>query len=148
MAIPANGVVIVNYPTNGTVPAAGNSQVALAYSFTHTLPETKGHNYLRLKQVDLDARSSFSATRMVKFGDGNAKAIVLHPNPVNDRLQAAVYENKIQIAIKTPNGKTVRRLPLKKGINMINVSTLAPGMYFITVYKQQKRSGTQKLIKM
>ena len=70
------------------------------------------------------------------------------PNSVNNTSQATVYENNIQISINTPNGKNVRRLYLEKGINMINVSNPAAGLFYVTVYKQQKRLGTQKLIQM
>lgn len=132
----------------GIIPAGGNSNVALSYSFTHNTPEKNTHNYYRLQQVDADARHSYSGIRMVQLADENANAFLLYPNPVSEILQATVYDDDFQITINTSTGKEIQRLQLTNGINKINMGHLAAGIYYITVYKKQKRLGTQMLIKM
>lgn len=128
--------------------AAGNSNVALSYSFTHTTPEKNTHNYYRLQQVDKDARYSYSVIRMVQLSNENANAFLLYPNPVSDILRATIYDNDVRMMITTTNGKEVHRIQLTNGINKINLQHLPTGLYYITLYKKQKRLSTQKLIKM
>jgi Concanavalin A-like lectin/glucanases superfamily len=50
----------------GTLPAAGNSSVALNYSFRDVSP-LSGINYYRLTETDLDGHSMFSPIRSLKF---------------------------------------------------------------------------------
>jgi sRNA-binding carbon storage regulator CsrA len=132
----------------GTIPASGNSNGITAYAFMHTMPDLAGHNFYRLQQVDKDGRSTWSVTRTVQFDHAAEKVIALYPNPIKDMLQATVYENNVRITINTPNGKEVHRSPLQPGVQTINLSKLSAGIYYVTVYKQQQRITTYKIIKM
>ena len=132
----------------GTIAARGNSNVVLSYSYTHSSPERNTHNYYRLQQVDIDERHSYSGIRMVQLGDEKANAFLLYPNPAYNILQAIIYDNDIRMTINSTNGKEVQRLQLTNGINKINLEHLSAGLYYVTMYKMQKRLGTQMLIKM
>lgn len=132
----------------GTVPAAGNSHEILTYIFKHTTPATNTNNYYRLRQVDVNARHSYSAIRTVQLNNENINSLLLYPNPVSSILHASMYDSDGQITINTPGGKEVCRQPLINGITKINVGHLPAGMYYITVYRKQKRLGTQAIIKL
>jgi hypothetical protein len=68
----------------GTQPAAGNSSIAVNYSFTHNaLP--KGMNYYRIKQVDLDGNYKYSAVVALLNRNGLRNTIIA-PNPVGEML--------------------------------------------------------------
>jgi hypothetical protein len=54
----------------GIVPAAGNSHSSRAYSFIDDAPG-KINNYYRLKESDIDGKSSYTAIRVVSFPSPN-----------------------------------------------------------------------------
>ncbi|MBK7678341.1 MAG: hypothetical protein IPJ29_02840 [Chitinophagaceae bacterium] len=73
-----------NFYRIGTVTSKGNSSSEQQYAFTDNLP-INGINYYRLKQIDLDARNSYSRTISVVF-DKKGKDITIYPNPAKDKL--------------------------------------------------------------
>jgi hypothetical protein len=63
------------------VPGAGyNTESVLKYSYTHTLPLI-GHNYYRLKAVDLDGSVEYFGPVVERYQ--GAKALWVHPNPAS-----------------------------------------------------------------
>jgi hypothetical protein len=61
------------------VPGAGyNTESVLKYSYTHTLPLI-GHNYYRLKAVDLDGSFEYFGPVVERYQ--GTKALWVHPNP-------------------------------------------------------------------
>ncbi|HVX52467.1 MAG TPA: T9SS type A sorting domain-containing protein, partial [Chitinophagaceae bacterium] len=110
----------------------------ITYKFTDALP-IHGTNYYRLKQVDINGRSSYSQVRKVEFT--GLWAIKQYPNPASDYLILEFNndkEEKAFITIQTASGSTVfaKEQTLAKGFNRLKlnqVQPLAQGTYFITL---------------
>jgi len=114
-----------------TVAAAGNSSTPSYYTYTHLQPVT-GINWYRLLQRDLDGRQSYSDIRMVKF-DRNNFSIQILGNPVtNGQLQLQNnYQTSQQVVMYSSEGKLILKTTLFAGINTIDVSRYAKGVYWL-----------------
>ena len=128
-----------NFSSIGFVKGAGNSSQIKNYSYTDI--NLKDINvtttYYRLKQVDLDGKSSYSA--VLKLNLQNVVKSKLYPNPVKDiatlelSLDAA---SKVNAQVISRDGKIL--LNMDKGILnagtqqiYINTQSLAKGTYLI-----------------
>ena len=69
----------------GSIKGAGNSTVALNYSFTDKQPMT-GNNYYRLKQVDYNGKSKYSDIVVINFGGGSFRLNWLRPVPATEKI--------------------------------------------------------------
>lgn len=145
---------VVEYSTNGrdfspltTVAAVGNSSSVQQYQYTHNLPDVQKTNYYRIRQTDMDGKSAISAIRLVKFNKGNIVALTATPNPVRDRLQLSVQADHIRVVLTDLYGRTIENRNLQPGNHELNMSQLAPGMYQLVVFQNDKLIETQKIIK-
>ena len=130
--------------TIGQIRGYGNSQVTSYYYFTDSLPLV-GLNLYRLKQVDRDARLSYSIIKQVMFSGKGVTTI--SPNPAINFILIKNDAYKIeQVNIYNAVGK----LMLHEKVNMhrkeINISTLMPGNYYVELWLEGKRF-TEKIIK-
>jgi len=62
----------------------GNSQAEIRYSFEDETPINGAVVYYRLKQIDMDGKSTFSPVRSIKLS--NARNINIYPNPSQGAL--------------------------------------------------------------
>ncbi len=115
----------------GSVAAAGNSNTERHYAFTHHTP-SNGVNYYRLKQGDLDGRSTVSAVRTVRTS-GTEKKLEVKGNPVSNGTMVAWVAEKGFATLVNLSGKTVWQGKLAQGLNQVSVSHLAAGTYFLRV---------------
>ncbi|MBI3139575.1 MAG: T9SS type A sorting domain-containing protein [Sphingobacteriales bacterium] len=145
---------VVEYSTNGrdfspltTVAAAGNSSSVQQYQYTHNLPDVQRTNYYRIRQTDMDGKSAISAVRLVKFGKAGLVAVTALPNPVRDRLQLSVQADHIRVVLTDLSGRTIETRNLQPGNHELNMSQLAPGMYQLVVFQNDKLIETQKIMK-
>jgi len=116
------------FTTIGSVNAAGNSNGKLNYSYTDGTPLT-GKNFYRLKSVDKDSRSSYSAVRVI---DLSALATKLSWTS-NDGHNIDITWSGAKAAkyyISDANGRVVDRGILQTGVKRLN--TLRPGTYIIS----------------
>jgi len=131
----------------GIVNAAGNSSTTSFYSFTHAMPGLATSNQYRIRQVDLDGRSTYSSVRSVRFNE-QVMAVQAWPNPMHDVLNLTINKPRINILIADCNGKIVRSLLAATGTQSIDVRNLPVGVYSLIIYENQRRTGIQKLIKI
>jgi hypothetical protein len=122
----------------GQVQAAGNSSATVRYSFRDAQP-VSGAAYYRLKQVDLDGRSTLSGVLQVRSeGGGWIRSLV---NPVDAELQlqlARPAPSGSQLLIYGMSGQLLKQQGLTGTQCRVAVSNLAPGTYVVEV-----RSGTE-----
>jgi hypothetical protein len=120
------------YTGIGQVAAAGNSSLMQSYSFTDVTPE-QGKNYYRLKQVDVDGRSAYSAIRIVDFAatarllwyaTGNAIQVILEDGN-NELYQLVDMRGSIVQKGRLTNGR-IRFNGLGAGTYNIQVQTASP----------------------
>ncbi len=138
----------INYIPIGSVTAAGTTFERRDYSFLHTAPDLQKSNYYRIKQTDLDAKSTYSVVRPVRFNKGNVVAVLATPNPVKDVLQLSVQTDGVRILLSDMSGKVYQSLELKPGVHSINMERMHSGMYQLTIYEKGERLETQKILKL
>lgn len=135
-----------NYTTVTSVAAQGNSDLTNAYSFVHRSPNTKGNNFYRLQLVDKDAKIGFSPVRVVRYSNGQVKALVITPNPVSNLLNLSVQE-RVEMKLTDMNGRILKTQVLAEGNHSIDVSSLQPGVYVLNAYKEGALVETQRVVK-
>jgi hypothetical protein len=136
----------MKFETILTVKSLGNSSIPQSYSTRDDVP-IKGINYYRLKQVDMDGKTTYSGVQKVKFGVEVAPLI--YPNPVSN-LFTAVSGNELirEIVIYNVEGSAVQFVMGNSTDEdmKVNVSLLSTGVYFLKV-KTDSRIYQFKLIK-
>ncbi len=126
----ADGAV---YKKIGTVHAAGNSTVRKDYQFTDISP-VKGWNYYRIRQIDLDGKSSYSKV-ITLLNRKELSQPLLYPNPAHnqvyielptskeyEKIQVFNSNGQLQYAGKINNGQTYM---------LLDISQYASGSYLV-----------------
>jgi len=121
-----------SYKRIGSVTAAGNSSTNTGYSYIDEMP-LKGLNYYRLKQIDVDAKFTYSAIAKVNF-DASERLIVF-PNPASDQLNVVLPANSkfISAHILDGSGKLVLQKQMGSGSSKLelDIRSLSPGWYIL-----------------
>ncbi|RYZ30778.1 MAG: T9SS type A sorting domain-containing protein, partial [Chitinophagaceae bacterium] len=126
-----------DFSTIGWVNGAGTSSNETSYRFIdHFVQPNTVYNY-RLKQVDLDNRSVFSATRQAKISETDL-TISLSPNPAKDQLRIFVSGIKLpaDVSLVNAKGQTVGKW---RNVNLtspysISLDRFARGYYTLIVH--------------
>lgn len=136
------------YKKIGTVKAAGNSTVRKDYQFTDIIP-VKGWNYYRIRQVDLDGKSTYSKVITLL----NRKELtnpLLYPNPAHNQvyieLPASKQYEKVQVY--NSNGQLQFAGSVNKGQTylLLDVNAYSSGSYMIQL-KGSKETSTLRFVK-
>jgi hypothetical protein len=125
----------------------GNSSTELNYTY-NDLNSYKGISQYRIRQNDLDAKTSYSVIRSVQ-GEGAGPKLVIYPNPSMDGRVQLVFEDANSarhIVISDMNGRIVRQVS-----NVLNSSLsidgLNVGLYTARVINQATGESTlQKFV--
>jgi Secretion system C-terminal sorting domain len=135
------------------VQGAGNSTTVTNYSFQDDAPAS-GINFYRLKQTDFDKETSYSQIEVVDFKLSNSVEIKVYPNPTNDNLHVTGVETRrgafaIQIINSTGSLiKAVNSADNSDNLDIsIDVSGLAPGVYFLVTSDLYKSSQNQFVVR-
>ncbi|CAG5003414.1 hypothetical protein DYBT9275_03147 [Dyadobacter sp. CECT 9275] len=72
-----------NWLKIGVVAAQGESNAQIDYTYTHAAP-VSGHNYYRLKMIDLD--NTFAFSRVVSARFDIADQFSVYPNPATEKI--------------------------------------------------------------
>ncbi len=105
----------------------------------------RGKVYYRIKQTSENQLPVYSQTVAVSLsGEAFCK---FYPNPV-DKVLIVRSELPVDIQIADRFGKQILSTHQEAGLKLVDVSTLEPGMYIITLFqKDANRMITEKLIK-
>ncbi len=117
-----------NYTTIGVVAAAGNSSTPKNYTFTDMAPD-KGSDYYRLKQVDLDARYTYSPICVLNFP--LSSQLIWYPI---GKSSAEIYlqqGSSEMYMLSDMNGRTLSVGQLSGG--KVTLANLTPGIYAVSV---------------
>ncbi|MEM6802534.1 MAG: DUF5060 domain-containing protein [Bacteroidota bacterium] len=119
----------------GRVLGVGNSSEPQDYTFTDA-EAASGVLYYRLKQVDIDGRTSYSEIREVNMGDTFFAQINLYPNPVTDQLSVAIEalpDRLYDLRIIDTQGRVLYEAPYRSDAVSpeISVSQYAAGVYLL-----------------
>ncbi|CAN5519655.1 N/A [soil metagenome] len=138
-----------NFITIGQVTAGNNPANVQEYNFTD-YKALGGANYYRLKQVDADGHSSYSAIAKIILPEESISWSV-QPNPV--KTVASFYARKnmsdVSIVLADASGRIVYKTQKQKITAgeqvLIPVANLAKGVYLIKV-KRGESTRSEKLV--
>lgn len=119
--------------TNGKVFTTAAGVIANdrpEYDYTYTLQSTGKAVYYRLAIHDRNGEISYSNTR---FLPGHTEEqLNIHPNPARDKVNITLNRETQQAAcLYNVMGRLIRTVDLQPGLNAIDISTWANGVYFI-----------------
>lgn len=143
------------YSEIGIEFAAGNSTSIKNYQFTDNIGSTdKTVYYYRLRMVDADGRSEYSAVRIIRIGKQNETIVTIltYPNPVTSEVRITIPANwqgkKATYEVVNANGQTAKRTEVANAsqTETLNTSSLAPGFYLLKV-TCDNATAIQKIIK-
>ncbi len=113
--------------------AGSNLSTGSTYALTDYAP-LKGINAYKLRQVDIDGRATFSPVVVVNNTD-KSTIITAYPNPFQESFSIIFNDTKMLntvAKIRNATGSTVAVVSLKSLRQQVDLSKLAPGMYFIS----------------
>ncbi|MBK7762133.1 MAG: T9SS type A sorting domain-containing protein [Bacteroidetes bacterium] len=134
-----------------TKAIGGNSSNNLSYNYNDVKP-FNGHNYYRLRQVDIDGNTSYSQVVDVYYG--NDAQVTIFPNPVNTELNIEVNtedQSLVFIKINDATGRVVRIVEMNTASGAtqttIDMSDLADGVYMVHVSNKNGLNFSQTIRK-
>jgi Big-like domain-containing protein/type IX secretion system substrate protein len=148
-----------NWITAGTLKAQGVSTNKQPYAFIDKVGRNVVHKndlYYRLKQVNLDKKSSVSRILVVRvFNKRALRMVSVTPNPVRNDISVNVQLNEssfVVMKIINAEGNEMMRKSQRvdEGQNsfiMDGSNRLSPGMYFLEVTVNSKDRMIAKLLK-
>jgi hypothetical protein len=95
----------------GNIPSKGNSALPQEYMFEDSEVSQYSKYYYRIKQIDLDGKSSYSEIAVVQAEGQTAQRWVVYPNPVSgdqkfalQQLDPSVGSDQLKITLTAVNG--------------------------------------------
>jgi surface protein len=124
-----------NYHSVGKILVTGSGSY-----YSMVLPQPEGRAFYRLKMVDLDGKIDYSRIQVVSHQDAMASIISVFPNPVRDgKLHIKATKSGI-VRIFNQVGQQVLRANVSEGLQVIDISLLARGIYLIKQEAETLRS--------
>lgn len=131
----------MRYIPVGTLAA---KNTASSYAFTHESPKS-GLNYYRIKQIDLDGRSTYSKVITVRTTAETA-VLSIFPNPATDKLtvQVPAAASKRIARIFDANGRPVGQKQFSGTVNLleIDIHALSAGWYLLQIDGDTRQKAT------
>ena len=130
-----------------SVDSKGNSNNAQDYSALDASPLT-GVSYYRLKQTDIDGKSTYS--KSVSVNIANENELKAYPNPTTSILNLQISgaaTRQLTYAIYAIDGKLVEEQKINNDLTIISTSNLSNGIYLLEVKDKNTLVKSFKLIK-
>jgi hypothetical protein len=134
----------IKFETIGTIPAAGNSSIAINYELPDISP-FKGINYYRLKIVDKDGYTDYSKIINIRFAEIQNTYVLVNPNPVHGHINLRFngIENGIyKVVVSNSFGQISlsNMIKITQSIQKIELklkTSLAKGIYILNVHNEK-----------
>ncbi|HRH68268.1 MAG TPA: hypothetical protein PLB89_02055 [Flavobacteriales bacterium] len=129
----------VEFGTIGQLDGSGSSSTRNDYAFFDG-SAYPGTSYYRLVQVDADGTFEYSEVRAVTLG--KERSVTVYPNPARDVVRIAGLENGSGAAAVEVFNESGGRVPFPMDAlehGMLNVGTLARGIYLVRIGEQVAR---------
>lgn len=103
-----------------------------------------GSNYYRLKQIDYDG--NFEYSKVISLVFDKREEIISFPNPISDQfILAGHVSDEVNINIYNSTGQIVfQKIQLMDGDEVIDVSKLAVGNYFLNIFNASTGASIYK----
>lgn len=134
----------INFSTIGWVEGHHTTSQVSAYQFTD--PQLTATSYYRLRQVDMDGKSTFSKTVVVKYTPAQDLRIVAYPNPTADGTLSVQLPGNITTLTLFDAGGRVLRNWNRPAVHQ-TIQLPATGMYLLRV-QSGSTLQTLKLIRL
>lgn len=132
----------------GTIASQGNSNSRKTYDHLDMQP-VNGHNYYRLKQIDLNGQTNYS--QIVRFNNQVRKNLSVFPNPVGNVAQLYGKESfkaGQTIQIIDAKGTRVKMISLTGGNRLqIDLSGYSAGLYLVQLIENGKVVENLQIVK-
>lgn len=132
---------IVEYSTDGTsyrpvgkIDARMEEAEEIGYSFTFPAADVLKTNYFRIKQVNKDGRSGYSAPRTIRFDKGTVVVFQAHADVETNELQLNIQAENVKVCLNDANGKALQEFAFQPGQHSIDMESLPSGMYRVNVF--------------
>jgi len=133
------------YENIGKVKAAGNSSTTKGYQFVDNTP-SKGMNYYRIMQVDLDAQTKYSDVRKIEIKT-DAPLFALYNNASNGSdIIIKSSSTPSLLGIFDASGKKLKEITVVGNSQHIDLSTLPSGIYNTVLYRNGEVIGIDRLV--
>lgn len=130
------------------IPGAGTSDGAHNYEVIDN-PYALGDIYYRLKQTDFDGKTTRSAIKKVTLTE-SAFFVKVYPNPVDNNevtVELPVSNYAASIQLMNSAGQVVYSGMSSDSSNVLNVSALPKGIYFLRVMSNTGASSSKLVIR-
>lgn len=122
----------------------GNSQTEIHYAFEDKKPVNGATVFYRLKQVDMDGKSSYSDIRTIKPRKENA-AWKVYPNPSSGSITIKPgLQGKQRVLLLDQHGALVRSMD--SAVDTLTIDGLSAGLYVLRLIDESGGMVTRKII--
>lgn len=115
------------------VKGAGNSNQPVKYAFVDKAP-LNGHNFYRIRQIDFDGKSKYSAIEQVQV-NCYEENIRVYPNPAEQVVYISGLRDQTTVEVYDVSGKRVLVKETQGSTEGLNLSGLASGTYHVRITK-------------
>lgn len=134
-----------SFQSIGKIDGQGDSNLRSTYNFKHTYPD-QGHNYYRLKQVDLNG--SFSYSKVISEKIDFLDEVTIYPSVVTENVNIELTTGISKIYIYNINGTIVKSISLdNESTCELNLENLLAGSYVVTVISEENTTS-RRIIKL
>lgn len=123
-----------SWTAQANVPAAGNSSIPQSYRYVQP-NVSAGNHFFRIVETDFDGDSLISAIRVVKTGATTAD-FSPQSNPVYNGLLQVTVNSPVVLSLYSTDGRLIWTGRCVPGVQEIDVSALAKGLYLLSGNKQ------------
>lgn len=136
----------------GTVAASGNSSMQTNYSFIDAGVMNSGKNrmYYRLKEIDLDGKTTNSNIIYLKIKGNNQWNVQLYSNPVHDnklRVMLTGVRGTADLSINDLNGRVIYKRQIENQNGLITIPADIPAGVYILMVETSSGSKSIKFVK-
>lgn len=117
------------------------------YGFTDAAP-LDGNNFYRIVEKDIDGRTTISSIRLLTFTSGvfvKVSPVPTYTHSVQLELQTA-SDAPVAVYLVNAVGQTLKVFTAKPGVNQLNLSAFARGLYYLKVQTGRDAVEIRKLV--
>jgi hypothetical protein len=142
----------IHFTSIGSVDGHGGVGIPADYEFTDNAV-LKGISYYRLKQLDVDGKSTYSVVKRIDNRVNGTQVDQLFPNPAKDKVTVHIISDKasnITLSLVDINGRTLitERKQVAAGDLYwpVNLQNLKAGLYKLVLVNEQGGLLSEKIM--
>jgi hypothetical protein len=134
-----------SWSTIAMVMSLGNSNSIANYSYTDRTNKS-ALAYYRIKQVDIDGRSTYTAVRTIK-NDGSANNTDIFSNKKNITIKFDQIKTAVSVRVLNLNGQAIMQQTYSNSAYIsFGMNNANPGVYVVQVTDESNQTETKKIM--